>query len=89
MTGIYKMKKFGCPVIFDGTHNVQKPGGNEAATSGNREYVLSLSKSTVADGLFLETYISSGERLSDGPNMIPLGEINNLVKICLNIYEFR
>ena len=59
MTSIVEMKKLGYPVIFDGTHSVQKPGGNGTSTSGNREYVPYLVKAAVAagaDGVFLETH---------------------------------
>jgi 2-dehydro-3-deoxyphosphooctonate aldolase (KDO 8-P synthase) len=90
MTSIVEMKKFGYPVIFDGTHSVQKPGGNGASTSGNREYVPYLCKaaiSTGADGLFLETHINPEEALSDGPNMIQIDNIKVLVDDCLKIRE--
>lgn len=92
MSSIYEMKKFGYPVIFDGTHSVQKPGGNGTSTSGNREYVPYLSKAAVAagaDGLFLETHISPDEALSDGSNMLPLGQVESLVQTCLEIYKIR
>lgn len=92
MTAIYEMKKFGYPVIFDGTHSVQKPGGNGMSTSGVREYVPCLSKAAVAagaDGLFLETHISPDEALSDGPNMIPLEQVQELLQTCLDIYAIR
>ena len=55
MTSIVEMKRTGYPVIFDGTHSVQKPGGNGTSTSGNSEYVPYLSRAAVAagaDGLF-------------------------------------
>lgn len=90
MTSIVEMKKIGYPVIFDGTHSVQKPGGNGTSTSGNREYVPYLSRAAVAagaDGLFLETHISPEEALSDGSNMIPLGDVKELIKECLRIKE--
>ncbi len=92
MTGICEMKKYGYPVIFDGTHSVQKPGGNGISSSGNREYVPYLSKAAVAagaDGLFLETHISPEKALSDGANMVPLAQVEELLHTCLNIYEIR
>lgn len=90
MTSIVEMKKNGYPVIFDATHSVQKPGGNGTSTSGNREYVPHLSRAAVAagaDGLFLETHIRPEEALSDGPNMIPLGDVKKLIEECLRIKE--
>lgn len=88
MTSIMEMKKLGYPVIFDGTHSVQKPGGNGTSTSGNREYVPYLSRAAVAagaDGLFLETHIHPDKALSDGLNMIPIGHVRQLVEECLKI----
>lgn len=90
MTSIMEMKKIGYPVIFDGTHSVQKPGGNGTSTSGNREYVPYLSRAACAagaDGLFLETHISPEKALSDGSNMIPVDEIKSLIEECLKIKE--
>lgn len=90
MTSIVEMKKIGYPVIFDGTHSVQKPGGNGISSSGNREYVPYLSRAAVAtgaDGLFLETHFNPEEALSDGSNMIPIENIKNLIEECLRIKE--
>lgn len=90
MTSIVEMKKLGYPVIFDGTHSVQKPGGNGTSTSGNREYVPYLSRAAAAagaDGLFLETHFHPEEALSDGPNMIPIQHVRQLVEECLRIRE--
>lgn len=90
MTSIVEMKKNGYPVIFDGTHSVQKPGGNGTATGGNREYVPYLAKAAVAagaDGLFLETHFAPDEALSDGPNMIRLADVKSLLESCLKIRE--
>lgn len=90
MTGIYEMKKLGYPVLFDGTHSVQRPGGGEGVTSGNREYVPYLCRAAVAagaDGLFLETHICPDEALSDGPNMLPLSHMKRLLKECITIYD--
>lgn len=90
MASIVEMKKCGYPVIFDGTHSVQKPGGNGSFTTGNREYVPYLSKAAVAagaDGLFLETHINPERALSDGPNMILINDIMRLVEDCLKIRD--
>ena len=88
MTSIVEMKKNGYPVIFDGTHSVQKPGGTGSSTSGNREYVPYLVKSAVAagaDGVFLETHLNPERALSDGANMINLEDVRPLLEKCLNI----
>ena len=88
MTSIMEMQRFGYPVIFDATHSVQKPGGAGKTTSGNRKYVPYLAKASVAagaDGLFLETHVSPEKALSDGPNMIPVSKVKNLVETCQKI----
>lgn len=90
MTSIVEMKKFGYPVIFDGTHSVQKPGGNGTSTSGNREYVPYLVKAAVAagaDGVFLETHFDPNKALSDGANMIRLSDVKPLIERCLRIRQ--
>lgn len=88
MTSIIEMKKFGYPVIFDGTHSVQKPGGSGTATTGNSEYVPYLARAAVAagaDGLFLETHEHPEEALSDGSNMIKIKDVGCLLEQCLAI----
>ena len=67
MTGIAEMKKFGCPVVFDATHSVQKPGGKGDATGGSREYVEPLAKAAIAAGadwLFMEVQDRKSTRLN-------------------------
>ena len=88
MTGLRVMKDFGVPVIFDATHSVQKPGGNGTSTGGNREYVEYLAKAAVAvgvDGLFMETHPDPEK--SDGPNMVPLNEMETLLKKLILVYN--
>ena len=88
MTAIVEMKKLGHPVIFDATHSVQKPGGNGTSTSGIREYVPYLSKAAMAagaDGLFIETHMNPDIALSDGPNMIKIDNVRELLEKCLAI----
>lgn len=89
MTGLRVMKGFGVPVIFDATHSVQKPGGNGSSTGGNREYVEYLAKAAVAvgvDGLFMETHPDPDHAKSDGPNMVPLGEMKGLLEKLQKVY---
>lgn len=90
MTGLRVMKEFGVPVIFDATHSVQKPGGNGTSTGGNREYVEYLAKAAVAvgvDGLFMETHPNPDHAKSDGPNMVPLDEMETLLKKLKLVYR--
>ncbi len=90
MTGIRVMKEFGVPVIFDATHSVQKPGGNGTSTGGNREYVEYLAKAALAvgaDGLFMETHPDPDHAKSDGPNMVPLGEMRSLLEKLKKVYS--
>lgn len=90
MTGLVEMKKFGCPVIFDATHSVQKPGGKGDATGGNREYVEYLAKAAIAvgvDGLFMETHQNPDEAWSDGPNMVKLDDMEELLTKLVKVYE--
>ena len=90
MTGLRVMKEFGVPVIFDATHSVQKPGGNGTSTGGNREYVEYLAKAAVAvgvDGLFMEVHPDPEHAKSDGPNMVPLSEMKQLLCKLQKVYE--
>ncbi|SDB30225.1 3-deoxy-8-phosphooctulonate synthase [Eubacterium oxidoreducens] len=90
MTGIYEMKKFGYPIVFDATHSVQKPGGKGTSTGGNREYIEPLAKAAVAagaDALFFEVHPNPDQALSDGPNMIKLSEFSNLLERVIKVYK--
>ena len=74
------MRAFGTPVVFDATHSVQRPGG--ATTGGNRAMIRPLARAAVAagaDAVFLETHPTPGTALSDGPNMLPLDELEAVV----------
>ena len=84
------MRSFGYPVIFDGTHSVQLPGGAGTSSSGQREYVEYLVRAAVGagvDGLFLEVHDNPPEALSDGANMVYLDKLEDLLKDALAIYE--
>lgn len=90
MTGIFEMKKFGYPVVYDATHSVQKPGGNGTATGGNRDYVEPLAKAAIAagaDALFFEVHPDPDNALSDGPNMIKLSEFEDLLLRVIRVYD--
>jgi 2-dehydro-3-deoxyphosphooctonate aldolase (KDO 8-P synthase) len=82
MRSLPVMRSFGCPVIFDATHSVQLPGGAGGASSGQREFIGTLSKAAVAagiDGLFLEIHPNPDQALCDGPNSIPLDKVEELL----------
>jgi 2-dehydro-3-deoxyphosphooctonate aldolase (KDO 8-P synthase) len=90
MRSIPIMKSFGFPVVFDATHSVQQPGGGGDKTTGQREFAPVLAKAALAvgaNGLFIETHPKPDEALSDGPNMIPLGEMATVLRSLLKIYE--
>jgi 2-dehydro-3-deoxyphosphooctonate aldolase (KDO 8-P synthase) len=77
------MQSLGVPVVFDATHSVQEPGGLGGATGGNRAMVEPLARAAVAvgvDALFFETHPDPDSAPSDGPNMVPLGEMAALLR---------
>ena len=82
------MAKNGYPVIFDATHSVQQPGGQGDKSGGQREFVEHLSRAAVAvgvAGVFMETHQDPDNAPSDGPNMIPLSNLENLLKQLIQI----
>ncbi|MBR0285064.1 MAG: 3-deoxy-8-phosphooctulonate synthase [Selenomonadaceae bacterium] len=84
------MRSFGYPVIFDGTHSVQIPGGAGTTSSGKREFVEYLVRAATGvgiDGLFLEVHDNPEEALSDGPNMVYLDHLEEMLKDALAIHE--
>ena len=86
--GIDIMKQFKYPIIFDGTHSVQQPGGLGNRSGGNREFIPSLCKAAVAigvAGVFLETHYDPDNSPSDGPNMLNL---KDLKKLLVQLKEF-
>lgn len=73
----------GCPVIFDATHSVQQPGGQGTSSGGERQYVPVLARAAVAigvAGVFMETHPDPDNAPSDGPNMVPLNELEGLLR---------
>ena len=90
MRGLPIMRGFNCPVIFDGTHSVQLPGGAGSSSGGQREFVAPLVKAACAvgvDGLFLEVHDKPEEGLSDGANMIALDNLEKILTGALKIHE--
>ncbi len=78
------------PVVFDVTHSIQRPGGLGGSSGGDRQYAGYLARAAAAvgvDGFFIETHPNPEKALSDGPNMIPLGQMEDFVKSILAINE--
>jgi 2-dehydro-3-deoxyphosphooctonate aldolase (KDO 8-P synthase) len=84
------MKQNGYPTIFDATHSVQLPGAGGGKSSGQREFVPPLAKAALgagADGLFIETHPDPANAISDGPNMVPLAQMPELLATCLAVWK--
>ena len=82
--------KSGIPVIFDSTHSVQLPGGAGTKSGGQREFIPTLMRAAVAagcDGIFMETHPDPDNALSDGPNMVPLDKVEDLLRNAIRISE--
>jgi 2-dehydro-3-deoxyphosphooctonate aldolase (KDO 8-P synthase) len=88
MRGIPIMAASGWPVIFDATHSVQRPGGMGGTSGGDRHMVETLARAAVGvgvSGLFMETHPKPEEALSDGPNMVPLDQIEGMLQTLIAI----
>ncbi len=84
--GVALMKTFGAPVVFDATHSVQQPGGLGGASGGDRRFVEPLARAAVAVGVaavFMETHDDPDNAPSDGPNMVPLDDMERLVGLLM------
>ena len=82
------MAKNGYPVVFDATHSVQQPGGMGDKSGGQREFVEYLARAAVAVGVaavFIETHPNPDNAPSDGPNMVPLSKMPNLLEQLVKI----
>lgn len=80
--GLAYMKDTGWPVVFDATHSVQQPGGQGGSSGGQRQFVPLLARAAVSIGvgaLFIETHENPEAAPSDGPNMVPLGQMKSLL----------
>ena len=89
MTGIEAMKETGCPVVFDATHSTQQPGGLGTASGGRREMAPVLARAAVAagaNGLFLEVHPEPEMAKSDAASMLPLAWLEEVVKVCRDIF---
>jgi 2-dehydro-3-deoxyphosphooctonate aldolase (KDO 8-P synthase) len=82
LRGLPIMARTGHPVVFDATHSVQQPGGLGGSSGGQREFVPVLARAAVAAGcaaVFIETHEAPDRAPSDGPNMVPIGELEDLL----------
>lgn len=83
------MRGYGCPVIYDATHSVQLPGGSGSRSNGQREFIPPLARAAVGagvDGIFLEVHPDPDHALCDGPNSLPLKQVEPLLSTLLKIH---
>ncbi len=88
MRSLAVMRETNCPVVFDGTHSVQLPGGQGTTSGGQREFVPVLARAATAvgiSGLFMETHPNPDKALSDGPNAWPMGKMRELLEQLIEI----
>jgi len=84
------IRSLGIPVVYDATHSLQLPGGLGSSSGGQREYIPHLLRAAVAcgiDAIFMEVHPDPDNAPCDGPNMWPLGELENLLRTLLAIYS--
>ncbi len=90
MRSLAVLRDTGCPVVFDGTHSVQLPGGQGTSSGGQREFIPVLTRAAVAvgiSGLFMETHPDPSKAMSDGPNAWPLDRMEELLITLRNLDE--
>lgn len=88
MRSLVVLREFGYPVVFDSTHSLQLPGGLGKASGGERKFIPALARAGVAvgvDALFMEVHEDPDHALSDGPNSLPLKEVEGLLKMVKEI----
>jgi 2-dehydro-3-deoxyphosphooctonate aldolase (KDO 8-P synthase) len=88
MRSLVIMKEMGCPVVYDASHSVQKPGAKMGASSGDSKYILPLAKAATAigiDALFIESHPDPSKAISDGDNSMNLNNMENLLKEIISI----
>ncbi len=88
MRGLSSMRSTGQPIVFDATHSVQQPGGQGGTSGGQREMVPVVARAAAAvgvSGFFMETHPNPNDALSDGPNMIPIDKMSEMLKALQDI----
>ncbi len=84
------MRAMGCPVVYDATHSVQLPGGAGGSSGGQRHFIAPLSRAAVASGidaLFMEVHPDPDNARCDGPNSIPLDQVESLLEPLIKIHS--
>lgn len=85
-----QMRELGYPVVFDATHSVQMPGGQGNKSGGQRQFVPYMARAAAAvgiDALFMEVHENPDVALSDGPNMVPLDQLESILRSVINIRQ--
>ncbi len=85
-----QMRQLGYPVVFDATHSVQMPGGQGDKSGGQREFVPYLARAAASvgiDALFMEVHENPDKALSDGPNMVPLAKLEEVLQPVVDIHN--
>jgi 2-dehydro-3-deoxyphosphooctonate aldolase (KDO 8-P synthase) len=85
-----QMRELGYPVVFDATHSVQMPGGQGNKSGGQRQFVPYMARAAAAvgiDALFMEVHENPDVALSDGPNMVPLDQLETLLRSVINVRQ--
>lgn len=85
-----QMRQLGYPVVFDATHSVQMPGGQGDKSGGQREFVPYLARAAASvgiDALFMEVHENPDNALSDGPNMVPLAKLEEVLQPVVDIHN--
>jgi 2-dehydro-3-deoxyphosphooctonate aldolase (KDO 8-P synthase) len=88
MRSLVIMKEMGCPVVYDASHSVQKPGAKMGSSSGDSKYILPLAKAATAigiDALFIESHPDPSKAISDGDNSMKLNNMENLLKEIISV----
>lgn len=88
--GINELKQNGCPVVLDCTHSLQQPNQNSGVTGGQPQLIETIARAGIAvgfDGLFLETHPDPSNALSDGANMLPLCQLEELLVKLIKIRQ--
>lgn len=88
--GLSIMREMGAPVVFDATHSVQLPGAGKGKSTGDRRFIAPLARAAVAvgvDAVFMEVHRDPDNALSDGPNSLPLDQLDGLLASLLTIHH--
>ncbi len=90
MRSLPVMRSFDCPVIFDATHSVQLPGGSGPSSGGQRHFIAPLARAAVGagiDGIFMEVHPDPDKALCDGPNSLPLDQVESFLRSLVRLHQ--